>query len=423
MRHRRHKEEILGRRVSVPRPYTVPLPDLETLRAFSRANWRHKLRAKDRCDALLATPPERLRERVLKHRKTYVSYPVVDELLRRARQAVFTDALHARNMAKIALFIADEMVPGKLHLGTPAMCRDAKARCYAYLGNCYRVLCQWDDAERELRKATDLLWLGTGDLQVHAEVLRFQGSLLREQRRFDQALDVLREAASIYQALKEPHMEGLVLLKVAETHRQNGHPREALPVHIRACDLVDEHREPMAAAAAWNNLMRIYSDAGEFESAFSVLQGASSVYDLCPKDSSVHVVRNWTTGCILAGLGRNDEALEHLKAARSGFEARQNPLDCALVQLDIVRLLFKQGKQDALTEAASSLSEALATESLKWDVEYALRLLVEAAVQRRLEEQLIEEAVGAIQRQLRLPRPVSPKTTTVAGAWDTFPEG
>jgi len=423
MRYRRHIEKILGQEVSVPKPYEVSLPDLEPILAFGKANWRHKLRAKERCDALLSTPPERLRERVLKHRPTYVSYPVVEELLRRVRKAVFTDARHAKVMAEIALFIANEMVPGKAHLGTPAMCHEAKARCYAYLGNCYRVLCQWEDAEKYLEKAKNLLWKGVADPHVHAEVLRFQGSLLREQRRFDEALSALHEAASIYRELNDSHWEGLVLLKVAMTHRQYAQPREALPVHIRACHLVDEHREPIAAAAAWNELMRIYIDLGEFQSAYSVLQGASSIYELCPTESAVHTVRNWTEGCVLGGLERYEEAQERLEEARLGFEAHQHPLDSALVRLDIIRLLFKQGRQAEAADAVDAVSALLQAEPLKWDAEYAIRLLAEAAIHHSLEEQLIENAVAAIQRQIRTPKATSHHTATVAGAWDTFPEG
>jgi tetratricopeptide (TPR) repeat protein len=414
---------MLGRKVPVPQPYELRFPDMESIRAFEQANWRHKLRAKERCEALLTTPPERLRERVLKHRPTYVSYPVVEELLRRVRKAVFTDARHAKVMAKLALFIADEMIPGKAHLGTVPMCRETKARCYAYLGNCYRVLCQWEEAERELKKAENLLWLGVGDPHVHAELLRFQGSFFKEQRRFSEAAHVLKEAASIYRLLEEEHAEGLALLNLAQVFRQAREPAKALPVHIRACTLIDEYQDSMIGAAAWNELVRIYIDQGRFDDAYSVLQGVSSVYEQCPPDSSVHLVRSWTEGCVLGGLGRNDEALALLAGVQEGFASRNHPLDSALVQLDMIRLLLMGGRLTEVAEVAKSLWQTLQTEPLKWEAEDAVRQLLEAAAHHHLQEQLIETAAMTLQAQLRIPKPISPQSATVAGAWDTFPEG
>jgi tetratricopeptide (TPR) repeat protein len=420
---RRHKEEILGRKIWVPKPYEFRLPNLKPILAFKQANWRHELRAKKRCDALLSTPPERVHERIMKHRPTYVSHPLVAELLRRVRRAVFTDAQHARRMAELALFIAAEMVPGKKHLGTPAMCHEAKARCYAFLGNCHRVLCRWSDAEEYLEKAKNLLWKGVADPHVHAEVQSFRGSFFKEQRQFSAAVQVLKEAASIYQILEEPHEEGLILLNLAQVFRQARQPAKALPVHIRGCELIDEYRDPMIGAAAWNELMRIYTDQGRYEDAYSVLQGVSSVYEQCPADSSVHLVRSWTEGCVLEGLERYGEALEYLERAREGFLSRQRSYDAALVELDMLHILLKQGRHDEVERLGQQVYVSLSAQPLKREAKEALQILAEASVQRHLKEQIIEEAAAAIQTQLRLPKLISPHTATVAGAWDTFPEG
>jgi len=112
MRYRLRKESLLGETVAIPEPPEFRLPDLEPLRAFQKALFRHELNAKKRCDRIEATAPEAQRFLVLKHRNAYISYPVIEELLRRVKRVILDDPRRAEELARTALLIADELNPG-----------------------------------------------------------------------------------------------------------------------------------------------------------------------------------------------------------------------------------------------------------------------------------------------------------------------
>ena len=395
---------MLGEIVGIPLPRELRLPKVKKLLAFKKANFRHRLNAGKRCDRITATAPEDQRLLVLKHRDAYISYPVIEELLRRVKQVIFTDPVRAEEMARIALLIAEELDPGLPHVASITLCREFQARCHAHLGNVHRVLCQWKESEFHFKRAMDLLWKGIGDPMIHAEVQSLRGSFLTDRQRFDEAINALQESATLYQELGEQHQAGVVLLNMAAAYCRKGVPDQALPIHLKGVELVDEERNPVLTAAAWNNLARIYLFLGQFEAAESTLQSAPSFYDLFPQASSIHINRTWTEGCVHAGLGRLSEALDRLHEAFEGFRLRRDSYNAALAQIDRMRVLLKQGQLREVEHSARLVLEMLQAEPIAREAQEALRLLLVAASRRQLVESLVDQAAAVLREHPPAPR-------------------
>jgi tetratricopeptide (TPR) repeat protein len=307
-------------------------------------------------------------------------------------------------MARIALLIADELDPGMPHVASNRLRRDFQARCHANLGNVHRVLCQWKEAESHLKEAFELLWQGIGDPAVHAEIQSLRGSFLNDRQDFEAAIAAMQESATLYQELCETHQAGVALLQVASAYCLKGEPNLALPIHLRGIEMVDEEVQPVVAAAAWNNLVRIYLDLGKFEEAASTLRAAPNFIDVCPPDSSVHPDLAWTEGCVFAGLDRFHEALISFQEALKGFLSRHDPYNAALVQLDRLRVLLKQGRLREVEELAHLVVEMLRAEPLEREAEEVLRLLLVAASRRQLLESLVEKTALTLRLHPKPPR-------------------
>jgi tetratricopeptide (TPR) repeat protein len=405
MKYRVRKERLLGEDVAIPEPREYKLPDLEPVLAFQKALFRHELNARKRCDRIEATAPEAQRFLVLKHRNAYISLPVIEELLRRVRRNLFTLPRRAEEFTRIALLIAEELNPGLPHVASITLCREVRARCVAHLGNVCRILCQWPEAESHLEEARQLLWEGAGDAEVMAEVQSLRGSFLRDTLRFGEALDAMEESAALYEELGETHQAGLVYLNVADTLRVQGKADRALPIHIKASFMVDEEKLPAAAAAAWNNLARIYLALGKSEEADALLASAPSFYERCPVDSSVHHDRAWTEGLVHFHQHRHNEALERLQTAFRGYAALRDAYNAGLVQLDRLQVLLAAGHLEEVERAAASVHELLREEPLEREAKAAVQVLQAAASQHRLVRSIIEEAAVALRNSL----PIRPR--------------
>ena len=76
---------------------------------------------------------------------------------------------------------------------------DLRARAHAHLGNARRVLGELKAADDAFLRSRELLaQSGTGNTLVEAEILSLQGSLRLDQRRLDEAFELVDRALDLY---------------------------------------------------------------------------------------------------------------------------------------------------------------------------------------------------------------------------------
>jgi tetratricopeptide (TPR) repeat protein len=355
--------------------------DLELLRQVRARAKRQQWHARELCDQLLRVHPKVRMEEAEQDRR-YHTTAVMNRLLKRAQAEVLNDPKVSRHLAELALAIGNGMYPS--HTVPHRTMRDYFALAHAQIGNVCRLHCEWNEAHQRFNHAQGLLLDGAGDLEIHAHVQHLYGTLLKDQRQFSLALAYLDLAQQDYRQLGRDHEVGLVLITTSVLYRDMGASERALQAHMQACDLLDETRTPVLAAAAWNNLAILLCDRGQYEEAARVLENLPSVYDLLPAGSPVQLDLTWVRGMVAQGMGELRLAEDCYLAVHDGYERRNDRYSSARVSLDLLRAYFTNGRLSDVERFAVTVYRALKDQPLEAEAHEVFRILTAARTQRHL---------------------------------------
>ena len=159
------------------------------------------------------------------------------------------------------------------------------------------------------------------------------------QRRFDEAVSALTEAAAIYRQLGETHAFARTLVHQAmpSCSRRN---RERCGRLNQAIPLIDHEGDPHLLLAACHNLVRCYIDLDQPEWALSIFSETRDLYTEFG-DSLILLRANWQEGQLLRDLGHLRAAESALLRARQGFMDRGLMYEVAVICLDLAALYVK----------------------------------------------------------------------------------
>lgn len=327
------------------------------------------------------------------------TWGVCQLLLEQVRQEVFSDPVRAVETAHLAVRLSE-------HLGDPYdpdWVLELRARSLAHLGNARRVLGEFQAAEDSFLLASELLEKsGAGNPGVAAEVLSLKGSLRLDQRRLDEALDLITRAETLYREAGNPAGVAKALLKRSKILNQRGQMGEAIAVLQAAGSEIDPARELVLFASARQNLLYTLTLAGRFEEAAALLP---EVQMLFRNSDGIYPLRlRWTEGNLAQGLGRAGEAEEAYRSVQSEFLRLGKGLDAALVSLDLASILAEQGRTEELKVLAGEMMAVFDSREIHREALAALLLFQQACREERLTSELIRQ----IGRQLR--REATPPT-------------
>jgi len=370
-------------------------PNMEELRQARARTRRQRWRARQLCDDLLRVDPKvRLEE--ARADKKYRTPAVIHQLLQRSQAEVLNDPKVSRQFAELALAIADGMYPSTT-VPHPTM-RDLFALGHAQVGNAYRLLSDWPEAQARFQKARELILVGAGDVEIHAHIHHLYGTLLKDQRLFPVALAYLELASADYRQLGKVHEVGLVSITTSVLYRDMGAPDRALRAHIQACELLDEAKAPMLAVAAWKNLAILLCDLGEFNKAATILDNLPTVFETLSAESTIHLNLMWTRGMIACGLGDLPGGIKHYSCVRDGYYRLGNLRSFALVSLDLLRAYYQHGCLAKVEELAEAVYQALKEQPLARETIQALQVLAAATAQKTLVEEALNFLTVALSR-------------------------
>lgn len=206
----------------------------------------------------------------------------------------------------------------------------------------------YQEAEAAFVKARHLLNQGTGDLYIQARIDDLQASLRRDQRRFDEALDLLDSVYRIQQKLGQEQLAARALMSKGNCLGTAGRAAEAVRAHEKALAQIDPVRNPNLAVLAKHNLLTALVVAGKFIEAgdFFLRSGLRKSFAGDPLNE---LRLRWVEAKIMAGRERLADAERVFEDVRSGFREHNLHYDVALVGMDLALVLVKQGKSaDAL---------------------------------------------------------------------------
>ena len=317
----------------------------------------------------------------------YQTWALCERVCEAAVREASRNLERAAGLARLAQAIA-ERVRG------PAGWRN-RVRGYAgeHVANLLRVGGELKDAEASLQEAERLWNAGSDPTGVldSERLIHFKAALRRDQRRFDEALALLNEAA------KGRRYPGRALINKGFTLEVMGEYEQAIEALLQAAPLVDRETEPRLRYILRFNLAVNYCQIGNFAEAANLLQEvrefASALGD------GLNLIRvTWLEGRIAAGLGRPEEARRLLGEARHKFAARRMLADAALALLEEAALLLDADRTVEVKILAQDLAQVLESKGVHREALAALRLFQEAAEQETATAELARRVLQELYR-------------------------
>ncbi|HSS77879.1 MAG TPA: tetratricopeptide repeat protein [Thermoanaerobaculia bacterium] len=342
---------------------------------------------------LLAHPFDR-RMLLLRNSPRFQTWSLTQLLLRRSREQNYHDASSGEGLALLALEVLEHLDAS--YYGLESI-EDLRARAWAYVANSRRIKADFRGAEQAFALAFASLARGTRQPMERAVLLDLRASLLRAQRRFGEALRLLRRAIVVFRQLGEQHRAGRSLLSISTVHHVAGEPEKAIPILYEALELIDPAREPRLLLVAWHNLIDDLAETGQFMEGQKLLGKARALYQRFPQPWSRNP-RIWVEGKIARGLGQERDAEVLFLRARDGFLAEDAAYDTALVSLDLASLFAKQGRVKEVKRTAEEMMPIFSSRQIHREALAALVFWKQAVEAERAGIELVSGVAAFLKR-------------------------
>lgn len=347
---------------------------------------------------LLRLPPAERLAKVRRARTRYRNPLLVDLLLETARETIADDPAEARRWAELAREVALRLPPG---FGA-AIGREAAVRARAHEANALRAQGELVAAEQVMHEVLRQLE-DVAEPLLRAEVSSLAASLRKDQRRFDEAADLLEQSLATYREVNEPANAGAVMLNQASLHFTGGRPLDAARVVEEALTLIDPETEPRLYLCGSHNLATYLCSAGLHAQAKENLDAHAELYRRFG-DVYAQLRHEWLQGLIEVGLGRPAAAEETLRRVRSGFIDRGQGYDAALVTLDLALLYAEQGRHRDVLRLAEQTVPLFAAQDVHREALAALLMFQQAAREEAVTVRLVEQLAARLQQVRYDPR-------------------
>ena len=356
---------------------------------------------KERADAkglvaeLTRHPAERQRILIRNHARFH-NWGVYEHLLETSRQESSRNPGLGERLADLALDLSEHLDVSSY--GAEAI-EDLRARAWAYIGNARRVRSDLRGAQQAFDRALIHLRQGTREPWEQATWLDLRASLLRAQRRFDDAMRLLNRALTLFLAVGDRHRAGRILVSMDVVHHQAGQTEKGIPLLYRALDLLDSAQDPKLLFTAQHNLIDDLTEVGRFMEAQGLFIQARPLY-LRFDEPRNRNRRRWVEGKLARGLGQPEKALSLLLRARAGFLELDDAYDVALISLDIAGIYAEQGRTAELKQLAEEMVPIFSSRQIHREAIAAFTLWQQAVQAEKLGTELTASVIASL-RQAR----------------------
>ncbi|HRC84569.1 MAG TPA: tetratricopeptide repeat protein, partial [Thermoanaerobaculia bacterium] len=359
------------------------------LEVRGEARDRDRARAPRLFAELMRHPVSRQRS-LIERTWRFKNYVFGEYLLEQSQTAAGADPARAEDLAQLGLIVAEQLEGS--HYG-PALVNDLRARAWAFIGNARRVGTDLRSAEEAFQHAEAFLAEGTDDILLRARLLTLKGSLRSEQRRYDEAAQLLDQALGIYRDAGEDHWVGRTLLVRAKIAQESGAPEEGIRMLEEAKGLIDASKEPRLVYCTLSILAECLRLAGRRADAFKLLpelrkQAAESGTELDQWRTS------WIEGQIAQEMNQLDTAEKIFQRLRENFADRGIAYDAAQVSLDLAGVYAQQGRIRELKQLAEEMYPIFRSRDVHREATAALMVFESAAIAERATLQLVNDVAS-----------------------------
>jgi len=295
--------------------------------------------AEELCKVLLRSK-SKMRRRYIESGTQYQTWAVAERLCELSTKAAGQSASLALEIARLAYQVA-VLVPGEETWRVRV-----RGFCLAFVANAWRILGQLKKAERIFQHALELWAQGWDPDRIFPEwrLPDLQASLRRDQRRFAEALDLHKRA----QTAAPRAVWGRILLKRASTLDQMFEAEEALQVLREAATLLEEAKDPWLREGHGYLMCVNLCHLNRYREAEVWLRVARPID---PRNERALIRLRLLSGRVAAGLGQLALAFESFRVVKQYFgEEEKNAYIYAQVSLEEATHRLDLGEYEKVQE-------------------------------------------------------------------------
>jgi tetratricopeptide (TPR) repeat protein len=249
------------------------------------------------------------------------------------------------------------------------------ARARAHAANALRVAGDLPKADAELRSLRrDLARAPLEDTEANGEIASLEASLRLDQRRFEEAGELLDRAALLMHHARTPEGEARVLIQRAGLLHQTGDDEAAEASLREAVALLDPdlHGQTLLYAVTSHTLS--LCNLGRFDEADRVLDDQLPAFEKVTDPWTALLLRG-LRGRVALGRGDHKSARESFTAVCEGALALGRELDAAMAALDLAEVALAAGDHRELARIAAVLVPSFEARGVSRETMAALTLL------------------------------------------------
>jgi transcriptional regulator with XRE-family HTH domain len=357
----------------------APVRDRSVERRLAQDLWtRIKLfPRKEQVKALRGAPPE-------------AQWALCELLCIESQRLCGEDPVKAASVCELALATADlaedEGVRTKL-----------RGLAWAHFGNALRAQDDLEGAERAFTSADTFWKVGESAADGLIEdglIFALKASLRRDQRRFEEAKDLLDRALLL---ASNSTFRVQVTVSKAKLLVEIGDLEEAVALLRPVIETASPKEEARILFSIWHNLADALSKLERFEEAAALLPQARA--HLLKAGGELNRARLlWTEGRVIAGLGNVEDGIALLARVRGEYASRNMAYDVALVSLEIAILYAGQGRTGQVKTLARHMTPIFQAHGIHREALAALTIFRQAAEREQVTQELAREVLSYLRK-------------------------
>jgi tetratricopeptide (TPR) repeat protein len=320
---------------------------------------------------LLGRSPKERWERILEEERFH-TVKLCQLVMDHSREHWFTAPSAALDLAGLAVSIARSLDTSRYGV---SLVEDVRARAWAYLGNAYRILADYAQAEAALDQARRHLEL-SGDPVVRGEVFGLMGSLANSQGRQEESLEHCDRALAVYREIGDQRSEARLLISKGVALDDSCRYEEAIRVLSQGVSKIRREDEPLLWLGIQHNLIRTMNHMRRHEDAWKTLKSTEQAYR--ETGGSPLQKGRWMGAMAASHLGKLDDADSLLLDVRESLAELGIASEVAHVSLDLAMVYARQGRSSECKATAAEVIPLFESLGLRDDA-FAARLLYERA--------------------------------------------
>lgn len=348
----------------------------------------------------LGEKPFSEQKRLVKRVPRFASWGLVELLCDLSIQEAPRSAAISEERAELAVMIAGRIEPWAP--AEPGWLLLLQGYALSHLANARKVRVDLRNALKSMREA-DEKWepaiQDLGDvLGYEARYLALKASLRREERKLDEAEELLDQALSL---TGNPDVIAKLLLSKAKVLEERNEHERAIGVLKEAAERVSGESDIRLRLCLEHNLVWLLASTGStlearlrYPALEALSRGTGDTLDL--------LRLTWVEARIALGLGEREKAALLLRELRHGFEAENMGFDAALVSLELATIFVREGRVGEVQALASEALPLFQEAGVAREALASLRLFKEAADQDRITVELVDQVFSAVERSARL---------------------